>query len=119
LLRLRDGRASACISIVAASTVTRLNREETSMSKLTTGVVALAVLMVGAGLAPSSALAKCSKDCKQLLRSNFKTCKTSCAKHDGACKSACRAAAKASRTTCKQATNPTPPSCSPSGAFVS
>lgn len=89
------------------------------MSKLTTGVVGLAVLLLGAGLTPSSALAKCSRDCKKQLRTEFKACKTSCAKHDGTCKQACRAAAKASRTTCKQATNPTPPSCSPSGAFVS
>lgn len=88
------------------------------MSKLTTGVVALAVLLVGGGMAPSSALAKCPKACKQQLRSDFKACKTACAKHDGACKHACRATAKASRTACKQATNPTPPSCSPSGAFL-
>jgi hypothetical protein len=88
------------------------------MSKLTTGVVGLAVLLLAAGMAPSSALAKCSKDCKKVLRTDFKTCKTSCAKHDGACKQACRAAAKAARTACKAATNPTPPSCSPSGAFL-
>jgi hypothetical protein len=87
------------------------------MRKLTTGV-GLAVLLLAAGMAPSSALAKCSKDCKKVLRTDFKTCKTSCAKHDGACKQACRAAAKASRTACKQATNPTPPTCSPSGAFL-
>ena len=88
------------------------------MSKLTTGVVGLAVLLVGAGLAPSSALAKCSKDCKTQLRTEFKTCKTACAKHDGACKQGCRTTAKAARKACKAATNPTPPSCSPSGAFL-
>jgi hypothetical protein len=96
----------------------RATREERYMRKLTAGVVGLTVLVLGAGLAPSLALAKCPKDCKTQFRTEFKACKTACAKHDGACKQACRATAKASRTTCKQATNPTPPTCSPSGAFL-
>ena len=88
------------------------------MKKFTAGMIGLAALVLAAGLAPSSALAKCSKDCKQLIHSDFKACKTSCAKHDGTCKHACRMTTKAARTACKQATNPTPPSCSPSGAFL-
>jgi hypothetical protein len=89
------------------------------MRKLTTGFVGLAVLLLGAGLVPSSVQAKCPRDCRKQFHTEFKACKSSCGKHDGTCKQACRAAAKASRTTCKQATNPTPPSCSPSGAFLS
>jgi hypothetical protein len=88
------------------------------MTKLTAGVVGLAMLVLGAGLAPSSALAKCPTDCKRQLRTEFKTCKSACGKHDGTCKQACRTTAKAARMTCKQAANPTPPSCSPSGAFL-
>jgi hypothetical protein len=118
LASVRDGRDSGWVIIVAVPTVTRVERGETTMRKLTAGAVGLAVLVLGAGLAPSSALAKCPKDCKQQLRTEFKACKSACGKHDGTCKQACRTAAKAARTTCKQAANPTPLSCSPSGAFL-
>ena len=88
------------------------------MRKLTAGMVGLAVLVLGAGLAPSPALAKCSKQCKAQIRQTDKACKQACAKHDKTCKQACKAATKAAKQGCKTAVNPTPPTCSPSGAFL-
>ena len=88
------------------------------MRKLTAGVLGLAVLVLGAGLAPSPALAKCPKACKVQIRTSNKACKTACAKHDKTCKQACKAANKAAKDACKMAANPTPPTCSPSGAFL-
>ena len=88
------------------------------MRKLTAGMVGLAVLVLGAGLAPSPALAKCPKECKVQIRTQDKTCKSSCAKGDKTCKQACKAATKAAKQACKTAVNPTPPTCSPSGAFL-
>ena len=85
------------------------------MRKLTAGMVGLAVLVLGAGLAPSPALAKCSKQCKVQIRSNDKACKQACAKHDKSCTQACKARNKAAKTACKTATAP---ACSPSGAFL-
>jgi hypothetical protein len=101
----------------AAPIVTRIEARGDIM-KLTAGVIGLAVLVLGAALPPSSALAKCPKDCKKQISTEFKTCKSACGKHDRTCKHACRAAEKAARTTCKTATDPTPPTCSPSGAFL-
>ena len=49
------------------------------MRKLNAGMVGLAVLVLGAGLAPSPALAKCPKECKVQIRTQDKTCKSSCA----------------------------------------
>ena len=54
------------------------------MRKLTAGVVGLTALVLGAGLAPSPALAKCSKDCKAQIRTQDKACKSACAS-DGDC----------------------------------
>ena len=88
------------------------------MRKLTAGMVGLAVLVLGAGLAPSPALAKCPKECKVQIRTQDKTCKSSCAMGDKTCKQACKATDKAAKMACKAATNPTPPACSPSGAFL-
>jgi hypothetical protein len=88
------------------------------MRKLNAGMVGLAVLVLGAGLAPSPALAKCPKECKVQIRTQDKTCKSSCAKGDKTCKQACKAATKAAKQACKTAVNPTPPTCSPSGAFL-
>ena len=88
------------------------------MRKLNAGMVGLAVLVLGAGLAPSPALAKCPKECKVQIRTQDKTCKSSCAKGDKTCKQACKAATKAAKQGCKTAVNPTPPTCSPSGAFL-
>jgi hypothetical protein len=88
------------------------------MRKLTAGIAGLAVLVLGAGLAPSPALAKCPKECKAQIRTQDKTCKTTCAKHDKTCTKACKAAKKAAKNACKMAPNPTLPTCSPSGAFL-
>jgi hypothetical protein len=85
------------------------------MRKLTASMIGLAVLVFGAGLAPSPALAKCSKQCKVQIRSNDKACKQACAKHDKTCTQACKATNKAAKTACKAATTP---ACSPSGAFL-
>jgi len=87
------------------------------MSKLTAGIVGLAVLMLGAGMTPSLALAKCAKDCKKQFSTELKTCKSACTKGKTGrtCRDACRTTAKAEKVTCKHAT---PPSCSPSGAFL-
>jgi len=105
--------------MVAASAVVRSRaREETFMRKLTAGVVGLAVLVLGAGMGPSPALAKCPRECKVQIRMQYKACKAACAKGDKACKQACRAAKKAAKAACKVAPNPTPPTCSPSGAFL-
>jgi hypothetical protein len=116
LAPLRDNRASGCIG--------RVDRHENSskrgdiMRKLTAGMVGLAVLVLGAGLAPSPALAKCSKDCKVQIRTQDKACRSACAKHDKTCKKGCTTAKKAAKSACKAATNPAPPTCSPSGAFL-
>ena len=88
------------------------------MRKLTAGVIGLAALVLGAGLAPSPALARCSKDCKVQIRTQDKACRSACAKHDKTCKKDCRTAKKAAKSACKVATNPAPPTCSPSGAFL-
>src|SRR5947209_19981286 len=58
--------------------------------------VGLAVLLVGAGLTASPALAKCHKACKTQIRNEFK---------------ACRAMKTGSLAVCKAATNPMPPDC--------
>ena len=88
------------------------------MRKLTGGVVGLAVLVLGAGLAPSLALAKCPKDCKVQIRTEFKTCKSACTQGDKICKQACKTTRKAESMACTTGANPTPPTCSPSGAFL-
>ncbi len=66
------------------------------------------------------ALAKCSKDCKKALASEFKVCKASCAKGKTGkpCKTACKDQKKSDLVACKAAANPTPPACSASGAFI-
>jgi len=77
------------------------------MRKLTAGMVGLAVLVLGAGLAPSPALAKCPKECKVQIRTQDKTCKQTC-----------KTTKKTESMACKTGANPTPPTCSPSGAFL-
>jgi hypothetical protein len=74
--------------------------------------VGLAAVFVAAGLTVSPALATCGKDCKTLIKTEFKACKTACPKGSAgkACK-ACSDEKKADVATCKTATNPTPPSC--------
>ncbi len=78
------------------------------------------VVLLGAGLMGAPALAKCPKPCKQQITSAFKSCKSTCptGKAGKACRKSCVAAKVASKKTCKAATNPTPPNCSPSGAFL-
>lgn len=84
-------------------------------------IVAGLGLVLGAGVMGSSALAKCTKECKQAISSEFKACKTACGK-DKVCKKACTDDKKDSSAACKVATNPTPPFCgdddSPSAAFL-
>jgi hypothetical protein len=80
----------------------------------------LALLFVGNGLMVSPAVAKCTKECKRTIRSDFKTCKSACPKGKAGrtCHKSCLSDKKTASAACKAATNPTPPGCSPSGAFV-
>ncbi|HYR95981.1 MAG TPA: hypothetical protein VEM57_04555 [Candidatus Binatus sp.] len=79
-----------------------------------------AAIVFGAGLMVSPALAKCSKECKAQLRTEFKNCKAACpkGKPGKTCRTDCKTDKKEDAAKCKAATNPTPPGCSPSGAFV-
>jgi hypothetical protein len=83
------------------------------MKKGISGVFGLAVLVFGASLVGSPALAKCGKDCKKAIAAEFKTCKGACAKGTAgkACKKECKDENKAEKKACKAATNPTPPTC--------
>jgi len=78
------------------------------------------VLDLAAGLGGTPAFAKCTKDCKHSIAANYKTCKSACAKGAAgkACKKTCKDSKKTAITACKAAANPSPPSCSPSGAFL-
>jgi len=80
----------------------------------------LGVLVLGAGLMGAPALAKCPKACKAQITTAFKSCKQGCAKGKAGkdCRKACRTTKVASKMKCKAGTNPTPPTCSPSGAFL-
>ena len=101
----------------------------------TKGVVAaLAVLALGASLRalPATAKSKCPSSCIQALKTTKSACLASCKGLKGADKKTCKKAvahgwttgvsgcAKAfgdSKKKCKTAA-PTPPKCSPSGAFI-
>ena len=82
----------------------------------------LASAVLGFGLLVAPAQAKCTKDCRSTINTNFKTCKSACASLTGTdkktCKRTCKTARTSARTTCKAATSPTPPNCSASPAFV-
>ena len=80
----------------------------------------LGVALIGVGLMGSPALAKCPKDCKAQFRAELKSCKSTCSKGKTGkpCRLACKQAKRASAMKCKAATSPTPPACSPSGAFL-
>ena len=80
----------------------------------------LGVVLVGAGLMSSPALGKCPKACKTQLSAELKSCKSACTKGKTGkpCRKACKQAKRASARKCKAATSPTPPACSPSGAFL-
>ena len=83
-------------------------------------LASVAAAVLAAGLMASPALGKCSKDCRTQIRDTFKTCKAACAKGKAGatCRKDCKTAKKAISQKCKAATNPTPPGCSPSGAFL-
>src|SRR2546425_1117346 len=72
--------------------------------------VGLAMLLVGAGLIASPALAKCRSDCRKQIVAEAKACKSACGK-DKVCKKACKEEKKSDVAACKAATNPTPPGC--------
>jgi tripartite motif-containing protein 71 len=77
-------------------------------------LVGFAVLVLGGGLTLSPALASnCGKDCKTLIKTEFKACKTACPKGSAgkACKKDCSTEKKVDGTACKNAANPTPPNC--------
>src|SRR5438094_3867314 len=87
------------------------------MRPITRNLLALACLLttalIAAGLVGSPALAKCGKDCKQLIATEFKACTSACRRRRAgkACRKACRHEKKANAKTCKAATSPTPPDC--------
>ena len=85
-----------------------------------TVLTAVAAVVFGIGLTGSPALAKCQKDCKSALLTEFHACKTACTKGKPGkdCRKTCKADFKDDKRACKLATNPTPPGCSPSGAFL-
>src|SRR6266581_5334381 len=87
------------------------------MRAITRSLLALACLLtttlIAAGFVGSPALAKCGKDCKQLIATEFKKCKSACPRRraDKACRKACRHEKKAKGKACKAATSPTSPGC--------
>jgi len=86
------------------------------------GALAVGMLVFGAGLMGSPALAKskCKGNCRAALAHEMTACKKACGHGPSAnaCRKACSKAHVANLRTCKAAANPTPPSCSPSGAFL-
>jgi hypothetical protein len=76
-------------------------------------LLAFAVPLLGAGLSPSPALAKCGKDCKVQIKTEFKACKAACpkAKAGKDCKHSCKTTKRGGLAACRVATNPTPPEC--------
>src|SRR5438876_2174961 len=87
------------------------------MRPITRNLLALACLLttalIAAGLVGSPALAKCGKDCKQLIATEFKACKSACRRRRAgkACRKTCTHEKKANGKACKAATSPTPPDC--------
>jgi hypothetical protein len=84
------------------------------------GALTVGMLVFGASLMGSPALAKCKGNCRKALAHEMITCKAACGhgKKANPCRKACSAAHVAGLRTCKKAANPTPPGCSPSGAFL-
>jgi hypothetical protein len=84
------------------------------------GVLAVGMLVFGANLMGSPAFAKCKGDCRKALAHEMIACKAACGhgKKANACRKACSTDHVADLQACKAATNPTPPGCSPSGAFL-
>src|SRR6266581_2894311 len=87
------------------------------MRAITRSLLALACLLttalIAAGFVGSPALAKCGKDCKQLIATEFKKCKSACPRRRAgkACRKACRHEKKSKGKACKAATSPTSPGC--------
>ena len=93
------------------------------MKQGVSGVLSLAMLVLGVALVAPPAFAKCTKECKKAIATEAKTCKSACPKGKTGreCKKTCRDEKKSDTLACKHATNPTPPGCgeaSPSGAFT-
>ena len=84
------------------------------------GALAVGMLVFGASLMGSPALAKCKGDCRKLLSHEMIACKHACGRGPQAnpCRKACSQDHVADLQACKAAANPTPPGCSPSGAFL-
>ena len=88
-----------------------------------TGVVSLAMLVLGVGLMGQPALAKCTKTCRQSIAVDARDCRTACPKGKAGkdCRKSCRQTKASDLSICKSAVNPTPPECgrtSASGAFT-
>ena len=86
------------------------------------GTLAVGMLVFGASLMGSPALAKshCKGNCKAALAHEMIQCKKACGhgKAANGCRKTCSTDHVADLHACKAAANPTPPSCSPSGAFL-
>ena len=90
------------------------------------GTLAVGMLVFGASLMGSPALAKCKGDCRKLLSHEMIACKHACGRGPQAnpCRKACSQDHVADLMACKKAANPTPPACgatlygSPSRAFL-
>jgi hypothetical protein len=82
--------------------------------------LAAAVVVLGLSLLASPALAKCTGDCRKALAHEMVACKAACGRGPAAnaCRKACSADHRSGLHACKAAVNPTPPGCSPSGAFL-
>jgi hypothetical protein len=84
------------------------------------GALAVGMLVFGASLMGSPALAKCKGSCRSFLAHEMIACKKACGHGPQAkpCRKACSTDHVADLMACKAAANPTPPGCSASGAFV-
>jgi hypothetical protein len=73
------------------------------------------------GLFGSPALARCVKDCRTQIKTEFRACRAACG-HDVPCRRACKVQRRAEMAACRAATNPAPPECNqgipPSGNFT-
>jgi len=83
------------------------------MTRTVSVVVRIVVLGALVLLIPFPAHAKCKRDCKRVIRAEFKTCKKPCTKGKAgkSCRAACASDFKANRKACRNASSPTPPSC--------
>jgi hypothetical protein len=82
-----------------------------------------ALVVAGMTLAASPALATCFRDCRTLIRTDFRACKAACGTGIAArpCKQACAFRRRARMSACRIALAPTPPECgqtTPTGSFT-